>query len=93
MALEALIDTGVRFAGDTGRDHFEVHHVMAGRGLMALGAISGTRRRMLELRNRPTIGGMALGTVLPKQLEVPVIIGVARSTVEDRFIGRNVRVR
>ena len=38
MAEEALIDLGFFHARDAHRDHFEMHHVMARRGLMALHA-------------------------------------------------------
>ena len=43
MALEALIDAGVRFTGDADGNHFEVHHIMAGRCLMALSTVGRTR--------------------------------------------------
>ena len=42
MAEKALIDLGLSHVSDGHGDHFEVHHVMARRGLMALGA--GLRR-------------------------------------------------
>ena len=38
MAEEALVHLGVRLSADRLVDHLEVHHVMARRGLMALGA-------------------------------------------------------
>ena len=38
MAEEALADLRVRLARDAHRNHFEVHHVVARRGLMALRA-------------------------------------------------------
>ena len=38
MAEETLVHLRVGFAGDFHGDHLEVHHVVAGRGLMALRA-------------------------------------------------------
>ena len=38
MAKEALVDLGIRLFADCLVDHFEVHHVMARWGLMALRA-------------------------------------------------------
>jgi hypothetical protein len=38
MAEETLIDLGLFHASDAHRDHFEVHHIVTGRGLVALGA-------------------------------------------------------
>ena len=38
MAEEALVHFRIGLAGDFHGDHLEVHHVVAGRGLMALGA-------------------------------------------------------
>ncbi len=38
MAGVAFADLGVGFSGDLCGDHLEVHHVVAGRCLMALGA-------------------------------------------------------
>ena len=38
MAEEALVHLGLLHASGRHRNHFEVHHVVAWRGLMALGA-------------------------------------------------------
>ena len=38
MAEEALVDFGVRLAANRLVDHFEVHHIVARWGLVALGA-------------------------------------------------------
>ena len=38
MAQETLVHLRVGLTGDRHRNHFEVHHVMAGRRLMALRA-------------------------------------------------------
>ena len=40
MTEETLADLRVRLARDAHRNHFEVHHVMAWRGLVALRALS-----------------------------------------------------
>ncbi len=39
VTLITLVDPRVWLTGDAGRDHLEVHHVVAGRSLMALRAI------------------------------------------------------
>ena len=39
VAQKTLAYVGMRLAGHAGRDHLEMHHVMARRGLMALGTV------------------------------------------------------
>ena len=85
VALVALIDACMRPAGNACRDHFEMHHVVAGGSLMALAAVVRFWRWMLVLRNRPTVGRMTLGTVATKKALMSVIVGVARRAIERRF--------
>lgn len=93
MALETLIHACVRFTSDAGRDHLEVHHVVAGRCLMALGTVHRARRWVTELGNCPLVGRVALGAILTEQLEVAIVVRVASRAVQGRFAGRDVRVR
>ena len=65
--------------------HFKVHHIMARRGLMALGAILRARRRMLKRGNRPLGCRVARSAVLTEQSEVLVFRRVAARAVEFRF--------
>ena len=83
MAQVTLIDLGVRLTGDLGRDHLEMHHVVARRGLVALGAVLGGRRGVPELRDRPLRRCVALGTVLAEKLEVPILVGMASGAIQD----------
>ena len=53
MAEKALADLCVRLARDAHRNHFEVHHVMARRRLVTLGARLRDGRWMAEFRDRP----------------------------------------
>ena len=56
VAQETLCDIRMRDAGHTHRNHPEMHHIVAGRRLMASGTISRKRRRMPEFRNVPYVG-------------------------------------
>ena len=93
VALKTLVDSCVRFARNTSRDHLEVPHIMAGWRLMALGAVQGRCRRVAEFRNRPAIGGVALRAILTIEFEVAVIVGMAGAAVENRFLGCDVNRR
>lgn len=66
MAFETLVDASVRFPGDCGGDHLEVHHVMAGRSLVALGAVTRIAGGVSEIGNGPAVGCMAGRTVSAK---------------------------
>ena len=59
MAEEALADLGFFHARSLHGDHFEVHHVVARRCLMALRAGSRCGGRMAKLRDRPLRSRMA----------------------------------
>ena len=78
MAEEALADLRVRLARDAHRNHFEVHHVMARRSLMALRARLRNGRRVTEFRDRPLRRAVALRTVISEQSHVAVLGLVAR---------------
>ena len=64
MADEALIHLGLFHASGGHRNHFEVHHVMARRGLVTLSAVLGCGRGMAEFGNGPFRGRVALRAVL-----------------------------
>ena len=51
-------------------NHFKVHHIMARRCLMTLGAILRARAGMLKRRNRPLRRRVARSAVLPEQSEM-----------------------
>ena len=85
VALKTLVDARVRLAGDACGNHLEMHHVVAGRGLMTLGAVHRIGGRMSELGNGPTVGGMTLRTALAEQFEMTVVVGMTRGTIETRL--------
>src|SRR5262245_36382025 len=58
---------------------------MTRRGLVALGAVRGRRRRVAEPGDGPAVGHMALGATRPEQALVPVLRGMAAPTIEARF--------
>jgi hypothetical protein len=64
MAEEALIHLGLLHASGGHGNHFEVHHVMARRGLVALGAVLGCGRGMAEFWNGPFCGSVTLRAIL-----------------------------
>ena len=91
MAEKALADLRVRLARDAHRNHFEVHHVMAWRGLMALRARLRDGRRMPEFRDRPLRRGVALRAVISKQTHVAVFRLVTGGAIEQRFFRLQIR--
>ena len=91
MAKEALVDSRVLLLRDHHGYHFEVHHVMAGRSLVALGAGLRDGRRMAEFRDRPLRRGVALRAVVAKEAGVTVFGLMARCAVEQRFRALQVR--
>ena len=74
-------------------NHFEVHHVMTWRRLVALRAIRRTRRRMNEAGDCPLRRAVTLRAVLPEQLEVRVFVRVATRAVQSHLLCRDLRVR
>jgi len=64
VALRTLVDSRVRLTSDASRNHLEVHHVVAGRRLVALGTVHRIGGRMLILGNGPAVGGMTLCAIL-----------------------------
>src|SRR5712691_5117862 len=68
VAEEALRDVRVLDPCDRHRDHVKVLHVMAGRGLVALGAIHGERRGVAELGDVPGTRGVTRGQSRPKRV-------------------------
>lgn len=92
VALKTLVDSGVRFSRDACRDHLEVHHVMARRCLMTLSTIGRVGRGVPVFGNRPSIGCVALRTILTEQREMTVVVSVTGDTMESCLTYRNVRV-
>ena len=87
MAEKALADLRVRLTRDAHRNHFEVHPVMAWRGLVALRARLRNGRRMPEFLDRPLRRVVALRAVISEQAHVAVLGLVAGGAVEQRFFG------
>ena len=85
VAEEALVYLRVLLTGDLHRDHLEVHHVVARRRLMALGARLVGGRGVAKFGDGPFLGGMALGAVGPEEAVVAVFGLVATDAVEQRF--------
>ena len=83
MAKKALIHLGFLHVCDLHRHHLEMHHVVAGRGLVTLRAGLRTGRWMPEIWESPLGGGVALRTVVAKQAVVPVFGGVAARAVQQ----------
>lgn len=63
---------------------------MARRGLMTLGAVLRSGRRMAELRNGPFCGRVTLRAVLAEQSEVPVLVPVATGAIQNHLLRRQV---
>ena len=91
MAEEALAYLRVRLARDAHRNHFEVHHVVARRGLMALRAGLRDGRRVAEFRDRPLRPAVASRAIVSEQSHVAVFGLVARCAVEQRFFPEQLR--
>ena len=83
VAAKALSSVSVRLVRDALRDHFEVHHVVAGRSLVALRTVLRTWRRVLELRNRPRVGGVTISAAAPEKIEVPIVVAVTPGAIEQ----------
>ena len=88
MAEEALVHLGLLHAGGRHRNHFEVHHVMARRGLVTLGAVQGSWRGMAEFGNGPCDRAVTLRAILPEQSAMPVLVPVASGAIQNRFLRR-----
>ena len=88
----AWIARSIRFAGNRLINHFEMLHVVARRRLMTLRAVCRARRRVLELGDGPLRSRVALGAILPKELEMLVLIRMAACAVQDHLFGGDVLV-
>ena len=88
MTQEALVDLGVFLTGDHFRHHLEMHHVVARRRLMALGAITRGGRWMKEPCDSPSGRIVAVGAVAPKQFPVRIAIAVTACADQPVFLGR-----
>ena len=93
MAEETLIHLGFFHVRDSHGDHLKVHHVMARRGLMTLGARLRDGRGVAEFRDRPFGGGMALGAVVAEQAGVAILRLVARRAIEPLLLALELRGR
>ena len=91
MAEEALADLRVRLARDAHRNHLEVHHVMAWRGLVTLAAGLRDGRRVAEFRDRPLRRAVTSRAVRAEESHVAVFGLVARCAVEQRFFPEQLR--
>ena len=94
MAAIALVDLhisatriarSVRFTGNRLVNHFKVHHVMARRRLVTLGAGLRDGRWVSEFRDRPLRRAVAWRAVGAEQTAMPVFRLVACCAVEQRF--------
>jgi hypothetical protein len=76
VAEVALVDLCLRLSGDH-RANFakKLIHVVARRSLVALGAVRRARRWVPEFRDGPPRRCVALGAILPEELEIPVLGG------------------
>lgn len=92
MAKETLVHSCMRFTRNGCGDHFKMAHIVAGRRLMALGAVQRSGRGMAEFRNRPGDGAVTLGAVLPEQAKVTIFISMTSGTVQYHFLRRQVGV-
>ena len=91
MAEEALADLRVRLARDAHRNHFEVHHVMAWRGLMALRARLRNGRRVAEFRDCPLRRAVTLRAVRAEESHVAVFGLMANRAIEQRLLALQLR--
>ncbi len=82
VALRTLVDSRVWLASDASRNHLEVHHVVAGRRLVALGAVHRIGGRMSKFREGPLVCGMTLCAILTKQFEMAIVVGMAGPAVK-----------
>lgn len=93
VAEEALVHLCVHLPGDRHRDHLEVHHIVAGRSLMALGARLAGGGGMAEFGEGPFFGAVALGAVGAEQTVVAVLGPVATDAVEQGFFAAKLRLK
>ena len=76
VAEVALVDLCPRLSGNHGANFVEMlSHVVARRSLVALGAVRRAGRWVPELRDAPPRRRVALGAILPEELEIPVLGG------------------
>ena len=79
-------------SGDLFRNHVEVHHVVARRGLMTLGARLRRGRRVTELGDGPLRCRVARSAIGAEQTYVPVLGLVTCCAVQQRFFGLQIGV-
>ena len=93
VAEEALRDVGMLDPCDYHRDHMKVRHIMAGWGLVALGAVHRERRGVAELGDVPGTRRVTGGAVAPEEGAVEVLVCVTGSAVEGHLFRLYARVR
>lgn len=81
-----LADLGVFLSRDLHRDHLEVHHIMAGRGLVTLHTILGLGGGMAKLGDRPMHNRVARRAIFPKKAAMAILVIVTTGTIELRFL-------
>src|SRR5262249_51797439 len=92
MAEKALRNLRVFDARYGHRDHGKVLHVVARRGLVALGAIGREGGGVAKLGDGPRGGAVARRAVAPEQCAVRVLVRVAGVAIEDGLLRPDVRV-
>ena len=86
VAEVALLDAGSPLPRDAFVHHLKMHHVMAGRGLMALVTLLRFWRRVQEARDLPALGLMTVGALLAEQPTVFVTDTVAGGAIKHLAI-------
>lgn len=81
MAGEALLDGCAPLPRDALIHHCKVHHAVARRRIVALGAILGPGRRMQVSRDLPRNDGMAVSALAAEERLMDVPKGMARIAV------------
>jgi len=71
----------------------KVLHIMAGWGLVALGAVHGEGRGVAELGDVPGTRRVTGGAVVPKESAMGVLVGMTSGAVEGHFFRLYTRVR
>src|SRR5712691_721340 len=93
VAEEALRDVRVLDPCDRHRDHVKVPHVMAGWGLVTLGAVHRERRGVAEFGDVPRTRGVTRGAVASEEGAVGILVRVAGGAVEGHLFRLYPRVR
>src|SRR6266542_6939383 len=93
VAEKALRDMRVLDPCDHHRDHVKVLHIMAGWGLVALGAVPRERRGVAELVDVPGTRGVTRGALASEEGAMGILVRVAGRAVEGHLFRLYPRVR